>query len=610
MQWTKKGAVYLPENTKTVERINRLLPSPLDLHDSSVATACCHSCSRFLRFDPVSSAFKERVISSVRNIRSSSLAARACLCSSAQHVPRRSNQAAPLTEITDTEDVRPQSSSVDEKEMSHTITAEVFASAAAAAHLSGRKAEIFAEALRVSSSGRTVVESGVRKLMMRRNSRYRAFMSYDTLASFVESTVVWISNVRGFCAAVCHDNDIDANNVCLLRGNIDGGAGSVKISFSFLQQPNPGSVKKLSNVRESGVRKVFTFVYATGAAESATVVADMLAHLDERALRDCFPNAKLVWAQDTKMNWLVSGQTHGGAHPCVTCEWRQGDAFCDSHKRRTFGGNSDYAKNFVEHTRGKSDSYTKTARKSFMNVSRQPMLDCAPQLEIGEKLTPEPLHIKLRCTNKLVKHLNDTAPGIAKTYIGRLGLQTEAYHGEYEGRPCSKIVAGHSVLAELVKSDCETTAGAATHTQSGKKRQRLSRRISEDAVAAAVVRHPVTPFVQAFAAMDGIMQCYYGDTVDENLAHCVTDFKQAIADIGCSVSVSMHILAAHVPEYCARQGHGLRCVSAESHESLHQETRAYWAQWHVPAVGAKNHAASVFHMVAGLNACHAYSSLR
>ena len=111
-------------------------------------------------------------------------------------------------------------------------------------------------------------------------------------------------------------------------------------------------------------------------------MAVVLQLLDERALRKCFPNAALVWAADTKMNWLLSGQTNGGMHPCVTCKWTTPDAFDNSHKRRTFGGNSVSAKQFVEHTRGKSDSYTKNARIHFMNVVKQPMLDCAPQVEI------------------------------------------------------------------------------------------------------------------------------------------------------------------------------------------------------------------------------------
>ena len=80
-------------------------------------------------------------------------------------------------------------------------------------------------------------------------------MSCGKLTSFGESTAVWVSKVRGFCAAVCQ-NDIDAARVCLLRGNINGGGGSVKLSFSFLQQPKPDSVTNVCGVSNSGVRKV------------------------------------------------------------------------------------------------------------------------------------------------------------------------------------------------------------------------------------------------------------------------------------------------------------------------------------------------------------------
>ena len=129
-------------------------------------------------------------------------------------------------------------------------------------------------------------------------------------------------------------------------------------------------------------------------------------------------------------------------------------------------------------------------------------------------------------------------------------------------------------------------------------------------ITAAVAQHPVTAFVDVFAAADSFMKCYYGDTVDDNLLHCLADFKHAVLQIGWSISVSMHILADHVPDYCARHSRGLRSVSAEAHESLHQEARRFLAQWKVPPAGVPFHAAFLARMVAGMNAAHAFSSLQ
>ena len=49
----------------------------------------------------------------------------------------------------------------------------------------------------------------------------------------VESCVTFIEYVRGACTLICEEQNLASDDVTLIRGRVDGGGGSLKISFSF-----------------------------------------------------------------------------------------------------------------------------------------------------------------------------------------------------------------------------------------------------------------------------------------------------------------------------------------------------------------------------------------
>ena len=193
------------------------------------------------------------------------------------------------------------------------------------------------------------------------------------------------------------------------------------------------------------------------------------------------------------MNWLFSGMSQGGTKPCIACLWRPSDGFNNTLPCRSFGDNSRNAAAYCDATDSNSMSAQERAVKNFNNCVRQPALTCAPHVLVGDVLTPNPLHMKLRCTNKILGHFKTDAATMCAAYIDKLGLRHEQYHGELEGRSCSKVVERYETLRELVLEECQRAAEkAVAFARRGAKQQRISRRSLRENVATRVLNHPAS----------------------------------------------------------------------------------------------------------------------
>ncbi len=445
-------------------------------------------------------------------------------------------------------------------------------------------------------------------MLTRRNKQFQRHLTATQLGDNENTTVVFVNEVDSMCRDICAASKLDPVDVVLIRGSVDGGGAVVKLSFCFISKSEVPAASSSTVFSGRGVRKTYLFVAVTGIEESYDVLRKMLACIDMDKLAAFFANAKLIWANDTKMNWIFAGMSHGGKRPCTACLWKPSDRWNDALPRRTFGGNIHDAASFVEATKGKSDSFRKRMVKEFNNCVTVPVLQCEPETMIETVLTVNPLHMKLRCTNKTIKHMNEVAPATTTVYLKKLGVHKEGYHGEFEGRPCSKIVSGYVLLASVVRDECKNVLQQQVQvTRLGNKRRRVSSRNCEQQLEQLVQAHPATPYVDLYKAHDGIMRCCYGSDLNKEYEHCFLDYKRAVDKIRCSMSVSMHMLADHTPLFCAALNSGTVDYSEETHESLHDEFKQFKTQWKVPPVGAPKHSDFLLRMVGGLNAAHAFS---
>ena len=220
-----------------------------------------------------------------------------------------------------------------------------------------------------------------------------------------------------------------------------------------------------------------------------------------------------------------------------------------------------------------------------------------------KKLTPSPLHLKLRTTNKLFYKLEIAYPSTYAWLISQLKVEKEKYHGEFQGRPCSIICAWHQVLRAVIAEEA-VQACAVFITQDGsRKKRRISRRTSSRSAA----EHPALCYADAFEVLDGIMKFCYGESLVDQYRHCIADFKLAVTRIGSSVTVSMHMLVDHTVHFCDEHQCGLLRYSEETAESLHHECKRFLARYIVPKFGRVRHKELMMRMLSGLNADHLYA---
>lgn len=158
----------------------------------------------------------------------------------------------------------------------------------------------------------------------------------------------------------------------------------------------------------------------------------LLPLVDQNALMFFFPNARMVWAQDTKMNWMFSGKTHGGVFSCIACLRPSNTSFDDQFKLRTFGETAADAASYSTFVDGRSDNLKKTSYKKFNNCVRPSLLSVDGDDIILEKLPPNPLHMKLRSVNKVIHELEKAHPEVAASFFKQIGVKKERYHDEFE----------------------------------------------------------------------------------------------------------------------------------------------------------------------------------
>ena len=160
-------------------------------------------------------------------------------------------------------------------------------------------------------------------------------------------------------------------------------------------------------------------------ASGVEVMKNLLQLVDINTLMHFF-TTRLVWAQDTKINWQFSGMTHGGVLSSNVCWRRSSRTFDDQQKLLTFGENTAEAARYLQFFSGKRDSFKRSAYKKFYNCVRRALIKFDADDIMIETLTHNPLHMKLRSMIKLVIEFERAFPDIATQFIERIGCGERA----------------------------------------------------------------------------------------------------------------------------------------------------------------------------------------
>ena len=115
------------------------------------------------------------------------------------------------------------------------------------------------------------------------------------------------------------------------------------------------------------MRKLFVCAVATGVNDSYEVIKEIMQLIQLPCIDQCFPNAELKWAQDTKMICIFGGMSRGGSYPCWSCPHPAADGFNDSYPLFTILELAEYSRQYATQVNGKSDTFDKKNRKTFYN---------------------------------------------------------------------------------------------------------------------------------------------------------------------------------------------------------------------------------------------------
>ena len=215
----------------------------------------------------------------------------------------------------------------------------------------------FARKLNELSPGKSAVEPGLKDAITARN---HLFLPFIESTSVENGTAMYLSNMPEVCRLICREARIDAEQIDLIRGSCDGGGDSVKISFSFIDVKAVGKARNNHEQLATGVRKVFIFVLTTGVNESYTIMKHLLKLIDLQSLKQQFPNAVLTWAQDTKMNWIFAGKSHGGRSACIACLRQHTDKFNSALPLRTVAETESDVQKYLKLIDGRLASFART----------------------------------------------------------------------------------------------------------------------------------------------------------------------------------------------------------------------------------------------------------
>ena len=156
---------------------------------------------------------------------------------------------------------------------------------------------------------------------------------------------------------------------------------------------------------------------------------------------------------DMKMCWTLTGQSHGGLHPCIVCPWTPTNGLLKAEVTRTPAQNRQNHERWLAVTQKRSPAAALKCVKNFNNCVRPSLVDDLYDRDtqpISELFCPPPLHLKLRNVNTLVNDLRREYSAICDEWLSVVGVATEQYHHELEGNPCSKLLRSTGDLRGLI----------------------------------------------------------------------------------------------------------------------------------------------------------------
>ena len=406
-------------------------------------------------------------------------------------------------------------------------------------HLSNRDVLGAAKVWR-KQHGRRSVEKGLAETLPELPRQLLQFFSY-TEEEFLyrgkmeKRGVVYCHDVNGFVLFLAEERNIDLDNY-FVRIGMDSGGGSFKVTMNLVRKhsaPSNPAKKQKTDPKDSGEKRLMILALIPKISENYQNMTTVLSFLDLSSLA-----SSIRYAMDLKMIHILLGiQAHGSTFPCCFCTWRFGTRGEEFFKRvnyqpnpipqpRTLGNQRMMATALQNATGPRKDP------KCFYSTILQPLVIGANFELVMNRISPPELHLFTGIVNHIINHLNDRwGDDLLINWLKANKLEKGEF--DFNGKQCNKF------LDDLLPN--------------------LEQKIPLQ----------YYKYITALQAFRTVKKSCFSEELNPNTRQIVRNFEKAYYAAGMTEFPKMHILCAHVVDFCEKENIGMASFSEQASETVH-----------------------------------------
>lgn len=114
----------------------------------------------------------------------------------------------------------------------------------------------------------------------------------------------------------------------------------------------------------------------------------------------------------------------------------------------------------------------------------------------------------------------------------------------------------------------------------------------------------ILPFVQALRDFRHVVVSCFGMNLKQDYKERISAFAASYSHLGISTTPKVHIVTAHVADFCKNANSGLGPFSEQAFESVHHVFQSFWARRLVRDIENPSYSSALLKTVAEFNSKH------
>lgn len=407
--------------------------------------------------------------------------------------------------------------------------------------LSSRKTELLCKALR---DEHVKVEKNTRESLIHKGRELEDFYDLKTVPmevaektklTLVEKDVVFLKNLPSFVQHIMEVRRLEPEKT-IVRTQIDGGGGSVKVTASIFQPTllsydNTDRSNGVTGERYSGVNKLLVLAHVDNIQERYENIRTLVELVKLNQL-------KTFIAADLKLiNVLLGISSHSGKFSCAWCE---SECTLSSGKLRTFGNIQQHYQDFVD-----AGANLKNMM-AFKNVIHSCLLEYDDEQLVLDVIPPPELHLLMGVVNKILDLVIKVWPEVLD-WCRSKGITRHGYQGGgLDGNNSKKLL---DKLDEL----------------------------------SAIIPIHLLPIVSTLKDFKEIVAGCFGDYLCplivskiESFSKSYVNLREFSADVlneRLTVSWKVHVVVVHLPQFLKKKKVGMARFAEQTGEAAHAKMK-------------------------------------